>query len=76
MNLSIKESALLADCLEVGKTEYEMNPGDFIVTEKQLEKFALQIVKKCANIYSTIDNGNLCMGSGDYLVALQRTFSK
>ena len=38
------------------------------------EKFAELIVKECAGIYSKIDNGNLHMGTDDYLEALHRTF--
>ena len=38
------------------------------------QKFAELIVKECAGIYSKIDNGNLHMGTDDYLEALHRTF--
>jgi hypothetical protein len=38
------------------------------------EKFAELIVKECAGIYSKIDNGNLHMGTDDYLEALHKTF--
>ncbi len=38
------------------------------------EKFAELIVKECAGIYSKIDNGNLHMGTDDYLEALQKHF--
>lgn len=38
------------------------------------EKFAKLIVTKCANIYETIDNGNLHLGTDDYLEALYKTF--
>jgi hypothetical protein len=39
-----------------------------------LEKFAELIVRECAGIYSKIDNGNLHMGTDDYLEALHKTF--
>ena len=39
-----------------------------------LEKFAELIVRDCAGIYSKIDNGNLHMGTDDYLEALHKTF--
>lgn len=42
--------------------------------EKSLEKFAELIVAECAGIYSRIDNGNLHMGTDDYLEALHKTF--
>lgn len=38
------------------------------------EKFAIQIIKECANIYSAIDNGNEVQGTEDYLEALYKTF--
>ena len=38
------------------------------------EKFAQLIVQKCAGIYSKIDNGNLHMGTDNYLEALHKTF--
>ena len=39
-----------------------------------LAKFAELIVRECAGIYDKIDNGNLHMGTDDYLEALRRTF--
>ena len=39
-----------------------------------LEKFAELIVRECAGIYSKIDNGNLHMGTDNYLEALHKTF--
>ncbi len=39
-----------------------------------LEKFAELIVRDCAGIYDKIDNGNLHMGTDDYLEALHKTF--
>ena len=44
------------------------------LSEEVSEKFAELIVKECAGIYSKIDNGNLHMGTDDYLEALHRTF--
>ena len=38
------------------------------------EKFAELIVKECAGIYDKIDNGNLHMGTDNYLEALQKHF--
>ena len=40
----------------------------------KLEKFAELIVRECAGIYDKIDNGNLHMGTDDYLEALHKTF--
>lgn len=37
-------------------------------------KFAKLIVKECAGIYDKIDNGNLHMGTDNYLEALNKTF--
>ena len=42
--------------------------------EKGREKFAQLIVRECAGIYDKIDNGNLHMGTDDYLLALQKHF--
>jgi len=39
-----------------------------------MDKFAELIVRECAGIYSKIDNGNLHMGTDDYLEALHKTF--
>ncbi len=41
---------------------------------KFMEKFAELIVRECAGIYSKIDNGNLHMGTDNYLEALQKHF--
>ena len=41
---------------------------------KFMEKFAELIVRECAGIYSKIDNGNLHMGTDNYLEALHKTF--
>ena len=42
--------------------------------DQNIEKFAELIVKECAGIYDKIDNGNLHMGTDDYLEALHKTF--
>ncbi len=39
-----------------------------------MEKFAELLIKECAGIYSKIDNGNLHMGTDDYLTALVKHF--
>ena len=39
-----------------------------------LEKFVKLIVAECAGIYCKIDNGNLHIGTDDYLEALHKTF--
>ena len=39
-----------------------------------IEKFAHLIVKECAGIYEKIDNGNLHMGTDNYLEALRKHF--
>ena len=38
------------------------------------QKFAELIVNDCAGVYSAIDNGNLCEGTDNYLLALRRRF--
>jgi hypothetical protein len=39
-----------------------------------MKKFAELMVNECAGIYSKIDNGNLHMGTDNYLEALHKTF--
>ena len=43
-------------------------------TDENLKKFAELIVAECAGIYDKIDNGNLHMGTDNYLEALHKTF--
>lgn len=43
------------------------------ITEN-MEKFAELLIKECAGIYSKIDNGNLHLGTDDYLTALVKHF--
>lgn len=74
MNERIKELALLAG--------YELKPfykgEDGYQTphfkDEKLEKFAELIVRECAGIYDKIDNGNLHIGTDNYLEALQKHF--
>lgn len=48
---------------------------NLVIFEKQdLQKFAELIVGECAGIYDKIDNGNLHMGTDNYLEALHKTF--
>ncbi len=42
--------------------------------DENIQKFAELIVKECAGIYDKIDNGNLHMGTDNYLEALQKHF--
>jgi hypothetical protein len=48
---------------------YESDYRDYL-----MEKFAQLIVAECASIYDKIDNGNLHMGTDNYLEALHKTF--
>ena len=48
--------------------------GEIIDPLVGLEKFAELIVRECASIYDKIDNGNLHMGTDNYLEALQKHF--
>lgn len=49
-------------------------PNGTCEMDKYNQKFAELIVKECAGIYSKIDNGNLHMGTDNYLEALHKTF--
>ena len=66
MNQRIKE--LLAQCTQ------ESIDGPFANPYVDQEKFAKLIVRECAGIYDKIDNGNLHMGTDNYLEALQKHF--
>ena len=43
-------------------------------TQEWIQGFAELIVRECAGIYDKIDNGNLHMGTDNYLEALHKTF--
>ncbi len=59
--------------LELKKQSYFYDvPNDSSIFE--YDKFAELIVRECAGIYSKIDNGNLHMGTDDYLEALRKHF--
>lgn len=69
MNERIKQLAVAAAPVNSSIPSSEWNiPKEFI------EKFAELIVKECVGSYSKIDNGNLHMGTDDYLEALHKTF--
>jgi hypothetical protein len=59
----------IRELLEQAGVKYVIMPKDTVY-----EKFAELIVRECAGIYSKIDNGNLHMGTDDYLEALHKTF--
>ena len=63
----------------MGQTLDEKFAGTWSVMDledltKFADRFAELIVKECAGSYSKIDNGNLHMGTDDYLEALHKTF--
>ena len=79
MNERIKELARQAGCKVMDDGEWYIPSATGLekivyTSGVGLEKFAELIVKECAGIYSKIDNGNLHMGTDDYLEALHRTF--
>ena len=43
-------------------------------TQEWIQGFAKSIIEECAGIYCSIDNGNLHMGTNDYLRALHKHF--
>lgn len=70
MNERIKELLIKSQLLEaIGENAYEEDGWEPIV-----EKFADLIIGECAGIYSKIDNGNLHLGTDDYLTALVKHF--
>ncbi len=70
MNELIKELELEAAYDTIDPNE-PFNAEEF---NRFTKKFAELIVKECAGIYSKIDNGNMHMGTDDYLEALHKTF--
>jgi hypothetical protein len=75
MNERIKELALDAGLLNYVDNE---TPRRYFIDGhadlEEVEKFAKLIVREFAGIYDKIDNGNLHMGTDNYLVALQKHF--
>jgi hypothetical protein len=74
MNERIRELAIQAgffyeDYKDIWYLEYHNE-----TCEEEIKKFAQLIVRECAGIYDKIDNGNLHMGTDDYLEALDKTF--
>jgi hypothetical protein len=61
MNERLKEIAIAAQV-------------EHCISHVRLTEFAELIVKECAGVYSKIDNGNLHMGTDNYLEALQKHF--
>jgi hypothetical protein len=74
MNEQIEKLGEQADLL--GECTPTKIPGRYVgyITEEQIKKFAELIVRECAGIYDKINNGNLHMGTDDYLEALHKTF--
>ena len=67
-----REAGIVMDFSDTLYNELSQN-----TKQKQLkitEKFAELIVRECAGIYSKIDNGNLHMGTDDYLEAVMKHF--
>jgi hypothetical protein len=64
INELIKQAAMRPACTG---DWYSMSPA-------MVEHFAQSIVRECMDIYSRIDNGNLHLGTDNYLEALGKTF--
>ena len=63
---------LAEQATEYANEQNELYGVGYVITFK--EKFAELIVGECAGIYDKIDNGNLHMGTDNYLEALHKTF--
>jgi hypothetical protein len=74
MNRQIKELAEQANIKHDEHNDVYYNDSYDGIRRVWLEKFAELIVRECAGIYSKIDNGNLHMGTDDYLTALVKHF--
>lgn len=64
---------------DFGKQAYNAGTGIWPINSQMWYEvynttFAKLIVKECAGIYEKIDNGNLHMGTDNYLEALQKHF--
>ena len=73
MNKRTLELAKQAGFYVAGDGKIYIPTTDEEITAVQ-ERFAQLIVGECAGIYDKIDNGNLHMGTDDYLEALHKTF--
>ena len=75
MNKRIRELAEQAEILITQAGAFHNTPqGAYQLQEQHMNKFAELIVRECAGIYDKIDNGNLHMGTDNYLEALQKHF--
>jgi hypothetical protein len=73
MNERIKE--LAEQATEHDYTTWDSyNQKELVYYKFNKEKFAELIVKECAGIYEKIDNGNLHLGTDNYLEALRKHF--
>ena len=72
MNERIKELVGRAEAYAYEHEEHWHDGPDW--QELFNKKFAELLVKECAGIYDKIDNGNLHMGTDNYLEALHKTF--
>ena len=59
---------------ECARTGHKVGDLDAIFNSIAMATFAELIVRECAGIYDKIDNGNLHMGTDNYLEALQKHF--
>jgi|688.fasta_scaffold846817_3 hypothetical protein len=77
MNEKIKEIATRCNWVDLTGDDnwinIEANKRGYF-TEKDLEKFAREIVKECIGVYVTIANGNYVEDTDDYIVAIGKTF--
>jgi hypothetical protein len=67
----------ISELINQAARQYEQEVGSEtpkVYYDRAMEIFAELIVRECAGIYSKIDNGNLHMGTDDYLEALHKTF--
>ena len=75
MNKRIRELAQQAEILITVAGAFHNTPqGAYQLQEQHMNKFAELLVRECAGIYDKIDNGNLHMGTDNYLEALQKHF--
>jgi hypothetical protein len=73
MNERIKELAEQAGIEVWGGARYVYHPSETL-DSTVVTKFVMIIVSECAGIYDAINNGNLHLGTDDYLEALIKHF--
>lgn len=74
MNKRIEQLSLKAMSMVMNGDDPNGDVDRMYIPAEFAKTFAALVVGECAGIYDMIDNGNLHMGTDDYLKALRKTF--